>query len=283
MSEARRLGVRAGVVRVLSLMAWTFRSLSRHWDLLWQMVATDLRGRFVGSSLGLFWSVIHPLVMITIYVVVFSDVMGARLAGSSDRYAYGIYLCAGLLPWLAFQEVVVRLTTIFPDNGNLVRKVAFPKVLLFGYVTLSSAINLGLGLGVFLLAMVIMGRAVHAVFLVWVPFVALQLLFGLGLGMITSVLHVFVRDTAQFVSVAFQLAFWATPIVYVESILPLRLQRLQYWNPLAVFARTHRDIVLDGLVPGFTRTVCLVGLTLVTLASGTALYRHFRGDILDEL
>ena len=71
------------------------------------MTLTDLRGRYVGSSLGLFWSVIHPLVMILIYTVVFSQVMGAKLAGSSDRYAYGIYLCAALLPWLAFQEVVV--------------------------------------------------------------------------------------------------------------------------------------------------------------------------------
>ena len=281
MTATRRLGFRAG--GPVSLTAWVLRSLLRHWDLLWQMVATDLRGRFVGSSLGLFWTVIHPLVMITIYIVVFSQVMGAKLAGSSDRYAYGIYLCAALLPWLAFQELVVRLTTIFPDNGNLVRKVAFPKVLLFGYVTLSSAINLAVGLGVFLLAMTVTGHAFRPALLLWIPFVALQLAFGLGLGMITSVLHVFVRDTAQFVSVAFQVAFWATPIVYVESILPVWLQRIEYWNPLALFCRTHRDIVLQGLIPSAGRTACLVGLTSVTLAIGTALYRHFRADILDEL
>jgi lipopolysaccharide transport system permease protein len=230
-----------------------------------------------------FWTVIHPLVMITVYIVVFSQLMGARLSGSSDAYAYGLYLCAGLLPWLAFQEVVVRLTTIFPDNGNLVRKIAFPKVILFGYVTLSSAINLAVGLGIFLLAMVVTGHGLHAVLLLWIPVVGLQLAFGLGLGMITSVLHVFARDTAQFVSVLFQLAFWATPIVYVESILPLWLQRLEYWNPLAVFSKTHRDIVLHGLVPGMTRTLCLVALTCATLTIGTVLYRRFRADILDEL
>jgi lipopolysaccharide transport system permease protein len=209
--------------------------------------------------------------------------MGAKLAGSTDRYGYGIYLCAGLLPWLGFQEVVVRLTTIFPDNGSLVRKVAFPKVLLFGYVTLSSAINLAVSLGLFLLAMVATGHPLHPVLLLWIPFVALQLAFGLGLGMIASVLHVFVRDTAQFVSVAFQLAFWATPIVYVQDVLPLWLQRLQTWNPLAAFLRTHHDIVLYGVPPGTWRIACLVAMTSVTLAIGTGLYRHFRADILDEL
>jgi lipopolysaccharide transport system permease protein len=265
------------------LLAWIVGSLTRHWDLLWQMVTTDLRGRFVGSNLGVFWTVIHPLVTITIYIVVFSQVMGGKLPGSSDRYAYALYLCAGLLPWLAFQEVVVRLTTIFPDNGNLVRKLAFPKVLLFGYVTLSSAINLAIGLTVFLSAVLLTGHSIGAVLLLWIPFLALQLAFGLGLGMITSVLHVFVRDTAQFVAVVFQLAFWATPIVYVDSILPDWLQHLQRWNPLAAFSRTHRDIVLLGATPDAGRTAALVALTAVTLTAGTILYRHFRADILDEL
>src|SRR5207245_4791252 len=121
----------------LGVVAWALRSLALHWDLLWQMVTTDLRGRYVGSSLGLFWTVIHPLVLILIYTVVFARVMGARLPGSPDAYGYGIYLCSALLPWLAFQEVVVRSTTIFPDHANLVRKVAFPKVILYGFITLS--------------------------------------------------------------------------------------------------------------------------------------------------
>src|SRR4029079_10871415 len=108
------------------LLGWSAGSLAHHWDLLWQMTVTDLRGRYVGSSLGLFWSVIHPLVMIVIYTVVFSQVMGARMPNNQDRYAYGLYLCSGLLPWMAFQEVVLRCTTLFPDNANLVRKVAFP-------------------------------------------------------------------------------------------------------------------------------------------------------------
>jgi lipopolysaccharide transport system permease protein len=265
------------------LLGWFVGSLSRHWDLLWQMTLTDLRGRYIGSSLGLFWTVIHPLVMILIYTVVFSQVMGARLAGSSDPYAYGLYLCSALLPWIGFQEVVLRCTTLFPDNANLVRKVAFPKSILYGFVTLSSAINLLLALTVFLLALALTGHPLHATLLLWLPFIALQLAFALGLGVLASVLHVFVRDTSQMVGVFFQVLFWATPIVYVESVLPAWLQRLERFNPLYVFSTTHRYIVLYGLVPGVQRTLVLVALTAGTLAVALVAYRRFRADILDEL
>jgi lipopolysaccharide transport system permease protein len=265
------------------LFGWFVGSLSRHWDLLWQMTLTDLRGRYVGSSLGLFWSVIHPLVMIVIYTVVFSKVMGARLAGSTDPYGYGLYLCSGLLPWIGFQEVVLRCTTLFPDNSNLVRKVAFPKSILYGFVTLSSAINLLLALTVFVFAFAVTGHPFHVVLLLWLPFIALQLTFGLGLGVLTSVLHVFVRDTAQIVGVAFQVLFWATPIVYVENVLPAWLQRLQRFNPLYAFTSTYRLIVLDGLAPSLQRTAVLTLLTTATLALGVVMYRRFRADILDEL
>ena len=265
------------------IIGWFAGSLAHNWDLLWQMTVTDLRGRYVGSSLGLFWSVIHPLVMIVIYTVVFSKIMGARLAGSQDPYGYGLYLCAGLLPWIGFQEVVLRCTTMFPDNANLVRKVAFPKSILYGYVTLSSGINLLLAVLVFLTAYALTGHPIHLSLVVWLPFIVLQLAFGLGLGVLTSVLHVFVRDTSQLVGVIFQVLFWATPIVYVEDGLPDWLRRLEHFNPLYIFSTTHRAIVLRGALPDPWTTLALVAITMVMLTVGVLTYRRFRAEILDEL
>jgi lipopolysaccharide transport system permease protein len=156
-------------------------------------------------------------------------------------------------------------------------------VILYGFVTLSSAINLALALAIFLLAVLLTGHSLHPTLLLWFPFIALQLAFGLGLGMILSVLHVFVRDTAQLVGVGFQVLFWLTPIVYVEDILPAWLRRFQIFNPLYIFSTTHRYVVLYGLVPSLKRTLFLVALTAITLTLGTLTYRRFRSDILDEL
>jgi len=267
----------------IGIVLWLGRSLVRHWDLLWQMAATDLRGRYVGSSLGLFWSVIHPLIMIVIYTLVFSRVIGARLPGTSNAYGYGVYLCSALLPWTGFLEVVTRSTTIFVDNANLVRKVAFPKVVLYGFVTVSAAINLGLALAVLLVVMMLIGHPLQPTLLLWLPFIALQLLFALGIGMVLSVLHVFLRDTAQLVAVGLNVLFWLTPVIYVEEILPAWLRRLEPFNPLYLFSKTHHQLVMDGVVPSATRTAGLVVLTFLVLAIGTAVYRRFRADILDEL
>jgi lipopolysaccharide transport system permease protein len=267
----------------IGIVLWLGRSLVRHWDLLWQMVATDLRGRYVGSSLGVFWSVIHPLIMIVIYTLVFSRVIGARLPGNADAYGYGIYLCAALLPWSGFLEVVQRSTTIFVDNANLVRKVAFPKVVLYGFVLVSAAVNLALALGVFLVVLLLLGHSLQPTLLLWLPFIALQLLFALGVGMVLSVLHVFLRDTAQLVAVGLNVLFWLTPVIYVETILPEWIRRFELFNPLYLFSKTHHELVLDGTLPGPLRTFGLLALTFLMLAIGTAVYRRFRADILDEL
>jgi homopolymeric O-antigen transport system permease protein len=265
------------------MVSWVVGSLRRHRDLLSQLVMTDLRGRYVGSSLGLFWSVIHPLVMIVIYTVVFSRVMGNRLPDNQQPYAYGVYLCAALLPWIAFQEVVVRSTTLFPDHANLVRKIAFPKVILYGFVTLSSALNFVLAGAVFLAVLVVMGQLPPWTVVLWMPLVAVQLAFALGIGLITSVLHVFIRDTAQVVAVLMQVWFWLTPIVYVQAILPPWLQQAERLNPVHLFNETHRALLLQGRLPAVWPTAALLVVTACALTGGVAVYRRFRADMLDEL
>jgi lipopolysaccharide transport system permease protein len=267
----------------LGVIAWFVRSLAAHRDLLWQMVSTDIRGRYVGSMLGLFWTVLHPLVMIVIYTLVFSRVMGSRLPSSGDPYAFSVYLCSALLPWIAFQDVILRTTTVFPDNAALVRKVAFPKSVLYGAITATSAINFVLAAAAFFTVLLLAGHAFPATVALWVVVTLLQLGFGLGLGIVASVLHVFLRDTAQIVGVLCQLWFWLTPIVYVESVLPTWLQQAGRLNPLRAFALAHRSLVVDGRLPAAGQTLALAGLTAITLAAGTWLYRRFRADILDEL
>ncbi len=267
----------------LRLAHWFASSLGRHRDLLFQMVGTDLRGRYVGSTLGLFWTVIHPLVMIGIYVIVFSKVMGTRLAGNTDPFAYSIHLCAALLPWGAFQEVLARTTTVFPDNAALVRKVAFPKSILFGYITLSSAVNLSLAVALFLLFALVTGHVPPVTAFLWPVVISVHLAFGLGLGILASVVHVFLRDTAQLVVVLLQVWFWVTPIIYVPTILPGWMQDLMPFNIQYQFALAHRQVVIQGVVPSVWQWVALIGAALAALLAGLLAYRRFRADIFDEL
>ena len=87
-------------------------------------IRRDIESQFRGSLLGAAWLFIQPLAMILVYTLIFSNVMGSRLAGVGSTYGYSIYLCAGLLPWNYFSETLARLQGVFVGNSNLIKKAA---------------------------------------------------------------------------------------------------------------------------------------------------------------
>jgi lipopolysaccharide transport system permease protein len=256
----------------------------RHRDLLWQMVGNDLRGRYVGSLLGLFWSVIHPLVQIAIYTVVFSQLMQARLSGTASPYAFSIYLCAGLLPWGSFAEIVNRCTGVFWENANLVKKIAFPKTLLHAYVVAVSATNLGILVLLFIVFLWIVDALPPVMALAsWGVFLGVQMLFAVGLGLLTSVLNVFFRDVAQLTSLFLQLWFWLTPIVYTVDVLPPWAAAIARYNVMTHFIQVHQALVLRGEPPSMEESVSLMLTAVVMFAVGVGCFRLLRRRIPDEL
>ena len=257
--------------------------LVREADLVWQMVSTDLRTRYVGSLLGFVWSILHPCVLIAIYILVFSNVLGARMPQGGGAHGYGVYLCAGLIPWLALQEVVLRSTTIFLDQANLVKNVAFPAIFLHAYVLAVAAVNCAFFVAAFVIVLLVAGQPLHPALLVWPLFLVLQLFFAAGVGLFTSVLHVFFRDTAPAVSLALQGWFWLTPIVYPLEVVPERFAALLRFNPIAWFTRVHQDIVLGGRWPSAAEIALAIAASAAALGAGFALLHVTRQRILDEV
>lgn len=256
----------------------------RHRDLLWQMVGNDLRGRYVGSLLGLFWNVVHPLVQIVIYTVVFSQIMQARLGGVASPHAFSIYLCAGLLPWGSFAEIVNRCTGVFWENANLVKKIAFPKTLLHAYVIAVSAVNLSVLVLLFVIFLWIVDAMPPVMALAfWGVFLGVQMLFAVGLGLLTSVLNVFFRDVAQLTSIFLQLWFWLTPVVYTVNVLPPWAATVTQYNVMTHFIQVHQALVLRGELPSMAESVGLMLTAGVTFAVGVGCFRLLRRRIPDEL
>ena len=253
-------------------------------EILWQMVASDLRGRYAGSLLGLFWSFIHPLVMVGIYTLVFSRIIGARLGMGDNPYAFSIYLCAGLLPWHGFSEVIQRSTGVFLEHAHLVKKVAFPRALLHLQVLIGAAINTGLVIVIFVAILAAAGQIVSPVALAgWFALVLVQLLLAAGLGLIASVLNVFFRDVAQLAGIVVQIWFWLTPIVYVIDVIPGPARWMMRFNVLYHFSRIHQQLLLDGAPPPASAVAALVGVAAMSLLAGWGCYRLLRHRIADEL
>ncbi|HEY5308132.1 MAG TPA: ABC transporter permease, partial [Casimicrobiaceae bacterium] len=133
--------------------AWRYR----HFIL--SSIRAEIRARFIRSKLGGLWMIVHPLAQAAIFALVLSEIMSAKLPGmANDRSAYALYLLSGLLGWSLFSELVNRCLTLFIDNGNLLKKIQFPRICLPIIVAGSALLNNVLLLLAIILVFAFFGR-----------------------------------------------------------------------------------------------------------------------------
>jgi lipopolysaccharide transport system permease protein len=243
------------------------------------LVARDLRGRYVGSSLGLLWSVVNPLAQLAIFTFVFSTVLSVKF-GSSD-VPFVLYLAAALFPWLAFQESVLRSATCLVDNAVLVKRVVFPVEVLPVQIALSALVHQLIALALLFVLMVALGVPPRASAVALPLLLVLQLLLTIGLGWAAAALHVYFRDTAQFLGVVFPMWFYVTPIIYPYQLVPSYLRPLLALNPLTALVEAYRDVLLHGVVPCGARELWLAAVSVAVLAAGAAIFARARGEFAD--
>ena len=104
-------------------------------------VKREFQSKYVNAMLGAVWSVLSPLAMILVYTVIFAEVMRAKLPGSDSTFAYSIYLCAGILTWGLFAEIVARGQNMFLEQANLIKKISFPRICLPIIVVTNALVN----------------------------------------------------------------------------------------------------------------------------------------------
>lgn len=246
-------------------------------------VKNDLRTRFARSKLGAMWMILQPLAQGAIYAVVLSRVLGSRLPGTTNTYAYAIFLLSGLVGWTLFSELLTRGLTVFVDNGNLLKKMVFPRACLPLIVSGSCLLN-----NLFLLAatvaiFVLIGNEPHWIWLWLIPLTIITLAFGLALGLLLGVVNVFVRDVAQFMNVVLQLWFWVTPIVYPPNVVPDALRGFMPLNPMYAIVDSYQRVLLWGEMPHFVRLGAIFVGSLVMLTFALVLFRRASPDMVDVL
>lgn len=267
----------AGTPRTGLRRTWAYRYF------VLSSIATEFRLRVVRSRLGIFWLVISPLLQVAIYALVLSAVMRARLPGIESQYAYAIYLLAGFLAWFPFTEIVTRCVTLFIDNANALKKIAFPRTVL-PLVTLGvAAINNLIMLAVTLVAYLLMGHEL-GLQLVWLPLVILgNFALAMGLGLCCGVINVFIRDIGQLVQIGLQFGFWLTPIVYVIDIIPESYRWVIGLNPMFWVVDNYHRILVYGTAPDLSELGAAWALAIVLLLLGRFMLRRSQADMMDAL
>lgn len=259
------------------------RSLWAYRGFVQGSVIREFQKRYRNSLLGATWTILNPLAMIIVYTVVFSQLMRARLPGVDNSLAYGIYLCAGILAWGFFAEIIGRAQSVFLDHANLIKKLSFPRICLPIIVVLNAAMNFAIIFTLFLLVLLITNNFPGWAVLAVIPVLAIQIVFSIGLGILFGVLNVFFRDVGQFTGILLQFWFWLTPIVYPVSILPDRIRPLIEANPMYPLITAYQGIFVQGRWPDWPSLIPVTLLAMAICLVALRLFRKRSGEMVDEL
>jgi len=246
-------------------------------------VKREFQSKYRNSILGAAWTVLNPLAMIVVYTVIFSQIMRAKLPGVDSRFAYSIYLCAGVLTWGLFAEITSRAQSVFLEHANLIKKLNFPRICLPIIVVLNALLNFAIIFGLFTVFLILSGNFPGWVYAGIFPVLIVQVLFSIGLGMILGVLNVFFRDVGQFFTILLQFWFWFTPMVYPISILPERIRTLVAWNPMAPLILAYQGILVNNQWPQWQTLLPVTAVACVLCLLSMQLFRKRAGEMVDEL
>jgi ABC-2 type transport system permease protein len=219
--------------------------LRRFWALTWTLAATDYKLRFYGSALGYAWTLARPFMYFGVIYVVFTEIVGLD-AGVKH---YGVYILFSLVLFQFFAEATSGCVTAVAGREHLLRKMRFPRLVLPLAVVLTALFNLGMTL----LAVFVFAFA-NGVFPRW-SWLELPLIIGAlaafatGIGMLLSALFVRYRDVAPIWDVASQMLFYASPILYVATMVPESFRSLYLVNPIADLLVQMRHAIVDAGAP----------------------------------
>jgi lipopolysaccharide transport system permease protein len=246
-----------------------------------ELAKRDFTERYSGSSLGFLWSFIYPLINIFIYLIIFGNLMGARLPGMSSIWSYGIYLVAGIVPWTAFSNTVSRASTVFLDKKNIITKIHIDLPTLPLFIVLSEGVTFSVTFLIFIIILGLSGFSL-TLYLLLIPVLYLiQQVFAHALGFFLGIFVVFIRDLKEVVTVCLQIWFWFTPIVYVFDILPSFAQKILIWNPMYAVVSGYHDIFVYQRMPSFLFLTLLLIMSAGLISLDYMIFKKLEKDIRD--
>lgn len=263
-----------------------YADLFRYRELFGSLFRRDLRAKYKGSVLGLAWSLAHPIVLMLVYLLVFSVMLKIQAA---DYEHYWLFLLAGLPVWVFFSTSLQSASRSLLENANLIRKVRFPRQL----VPLSMVATQLVGLAVMLVIVI----ALSLVYLpdsrgtVWlsVPIAAVIVCFVAGLALAVASLNAIYRDVEHIVAALLLPWFFLTPVLYSLDAIPgvsehPRLVDVVHWgNPLTPAIEAFRDPLFFGELPAAGDVVYLAVATVVSLALGALVFSRVDDRVAVEV
>lgn len=238
--------------------------------LLREMALLDMRDRYAGQAFGLFWAIVVPLLTMCVYLFIFALVFKAKMpAVAGDAWngwggSYALYLLSGLIPWMGFQEILTRSSTVITSNTSLVKQIVFPLEVLPLKIFLSSLLTQGIAVIVFFIyGLYCFGMPGPFILLLPVVF-CFQLLAEAGCSLLLSAIGVFLRDIKDIIGVLCFILVYAMPIFYLPNMVPEQFSFIIQCNPLSHMIAMYHDVLFYGHISAW-QSWCVFPLFAVVL------------------
>jgi ABC-2 type transport system permease protein len=244
-----------------------FSRIKEHHFLFTELVKRDFKKKYKRTYLGMFWSVLSPLLTLLVMRIVFTQFFGR------DMEHYTTYLFCGNIIYSFFNEATNGGMSSLLSNSSIFTKINVPKYLFLFSRNISSLINFGLTFLVFLIFCIIDGVTFTPLFLMLIIPIICLVIFNLGVGLILSALFVFFRDVQYLWSIFTMLLMYMSAIFYTVDGYSPTVQSLFHLNPVFVYIKYFRCIVLDGEIPSLIMHGLAVGYALLFFGIGSLIYK----------
>lgn len=254
-----------------------FKGLYEYRELLKTSIKKDIRGRYKNSILGVFWSFLNPLLQLAVYAIVFPLIM------KSDIPNYTVFVCCGLIPWTFFSTAISRTSFVMVENGNIIKKVFFPREILPISIVTSELVNFFIST-IIILAFVIAYGMGFTWYIVFYPVILIvQYILLIGISLLVSSLTVYFRDLQHFIGILLQLLFYATPIVYGMDIIPVSFQWILKLNPMSYIIDGYRSIFYYQRMPDLVGLGIVFAISIVLCIVGYFIFNKLQKRFAEEL
>lgn len=253
-----------------------FHELYNYREFLRTSVKKEIRGKYKKSFLGVLWSFLNPLLMLLVYAIIFPIIL------KSPEKNYVMFLMTALIPWNFFTTVVTQGTGVIIANGNILKKVYFPREILPISIVTSGLVNFLISCLIIFIFLIFTGIG-FSVYVLFLPLIILiQYVLLLGIVFILSSITVYLRDLEHIIGVIILVLFYATPIVYSASTFPERYSWVFKLNPMAYIVTAYRDVLYYKQMPDITGLIIISVFSLILLLFGCRIFGKLQKNFAEE-
>jgi lipopolysaccharide transport system permease protein len=245
-------------------------------DSLWAMAKKELRMKYRGTKLGLWWALILPLLLALSISLIFTKAFNVAIPN------YTLFVLAAILPWSFFSQSLAEVINSFPANAAILKQGVFPREIVPLSSVAGNFLNFIIGLSVTMPLFLFFNYKL----VFFMPLLVLLLLFFAlflcGLGLMFSSMNVFHKDLSCFLSLGLTVWFWITPVFYSKDMIPYPYKIIILVNPLALFMSNFRDLLFYGRIDANSVSVSIV-VSLVSFLAGYYVFLVKEKELLKRL